>query len=345
MSASALAIRSLERHLRWLVCVAFMLSLLMALVGRAACAESVDIGRGVGTDTPSLALLPTLSMLEDKTGQLDLRDALASTRWQSISGEKLTPGYSASSFWLRGMLYNSGAEHVTRWLENEEANADAIDLAQRYAAWAVQTPAGRKSHAGGVLFKVPHKLDVQNLVPLDTDESRGYKVFRGKPEHLRHREGFKLTDHGTDLVGALDQAHYCIWCHAQGKDSCSRGLVDRKAGAYRVAGDVLWASASVDPDSPEAVRIAALDPDVEHHSLSLVGSADRSFAKDTRRVRGFAVYDATHRTSFSRFIGAVSLGDNVWFETSAGLFLGRSTEPLGRLTNEDFVYARLKVFF
>ena len=127
------------------------------------------------------------------------------------------------------------AQHVTRWLEAEEANADAIDLAQRYAAWAAQTPAGKQAHAGGVLFKAPHKLDVQNLVPLDSDESRGYKIFRGKPEHLRRREGFKLTDRGTDLVGALDQAHYCIWCHEQGKDSCSKGLKEKGASGKGAA--------------------------------------------------------------------------------------------------------------
>ncbi|HEY6893912.1 MAG TPA: FAD-dependent oxidoreductase, partial [Rhodanobacteraceae bacterium] len=33
----------------------------------------------------------------------------------------------------------------------------------------------------------------------------------------------------TDLVGALDQAHYCIWCHEQGKDSCARGLPEKRA--------------------------------------------------------------------------------------------------------------------
>ena len=44
---------------------------------------------------------------------------------------------------------------------------------------------------------------------------------------LRHREGFALTDQGTDLVGALDQANYCIWCHEQGKDSCSKGLKEK----------------------------------------------------------------------------------------------------------------------
>jgi NADPH-dependent glutamate synthase beta subunit-like oxidoreductase/NAD(P)H-flavin reductase len=45
--------------------------------------------------------------------------------------------------------------------------------------------------------------------------------------HLRRREGFALTDHGTDLAGALDQTNYCIWCHEQGKDSCSRGLPEK----------------------------------------------------------------------------------------------------------------------
>ena len=29
---------------------------------------------------------------------------------------------------------------------------------------------------------------------------------------------------------ALDQINYCIWCHNQGKDSCRKGLKDRKTG-------------------------------------------------------------------------------------------------------------------
>ena len=32
---------------------------------------------------------------------------------------------------------------------------------------------------------------------------------------------------------ALDHTNYCIWCHNQGKDSCSRGLKDRKTGAFQ----------------------------------------------------------------------------------------------------------------
>ena len=49
-------------------------------------------------------------------------------------------------------------------------------------------------------------------------------MFRLSGEDQRRRDGFTLTDPGTDLSGALDHANYCIWCHNQTKDSCSKGL-------------------------------------------------------------------------------------------------------------------------
>ena len=121
------------------------------------------------------------------------------------------------------------ARHVTAWQGDEAQNAARLDIALRYAAWAAFSEAGRKRRETGVLFKAPHKLDPQNLVPVTTDESRGYKTHGLGPGHLRRRFGFKLTDPGTDLAGALDEANYCIWCHEQGKDSCSRGLLEKGA--------------------------------------------------------------------------------------------------------------------
>ncbi len=54
------------------------------------------------------------------------------------------------------------------------------------------------------------------------------------PEHdWRARDGFALTDTGMTGQQALDQMNYCIWCHNQGKDSCRKGLKDRKTGACR----------------------------------------------------------------------------------------------------------------
>ncbi|MBI4191718.1 MAG: FAD-dependent oxidoreductase [Betaproteobacteria bacterium] len=119
------------------------------------------------------------------------------------------------------------AQHVTRWQQDEAAHAPKLDLALRYAAWAALAPAGKAYHAAGVLFKAPHKLDYQHLVPLLADTSAGYTVYAADAAHLRRREGFKLTDGGTDLIGALDEANYCIWCHEQGKDSCSKGLKEK----------------------------------------------------------------------------------------------------------------------
>jgi len=121
------------------------------------------------------------------------------------------------------------AQHVARWQAAEAAHAAELDLALQYAAWATQTPAGKAAHGAGVLFKAPHKLDYQNLVPMVADNAAGYTEFTAEPAHVRRRAGFKLTDHGTDLTGALDHAHYCIWCHEQGKDSCSKGLKEKGA--------------------------------------------------------------------------------------------------------------------
>jgi NADPH-dependent glutamate synthase beta subunit-like oxidoreductase/NAD(P)H-flavin reductase len=123
------------------------------------------------------------------------------------------------------------AVQVLLWEKNEVA--DALDEAMRYAAWATLTPAGREAHAGGTLFRVPARIDTNRLVPVETIERDGVTMLR-LPEHdWRARDGFALTDPGMNTQQALDQANYCIWCHGQGKDSCSKGLKDRKTGAFQ----------------------------------------------------------------------------------------------------------------
>jgi NADPH-dependent glutamate synthase beta subunit-like oxidoreductase/NAD(P)H-flavin reductase len=119
------------------------------------------------------------------------------------------------------------ARQVTEWQKDESANAEQLERAARYAAWAATTPAGKARHRAGVLFKAPRKLDVMRLVPLHTQSAAGFPRHTLDDAHLRRRDGFALTDAGTDLVGALDEANYCIWCHEQGKDSCSKGLREK----------------------------------------------------------------------------------------------------------------------
>ena len=108
-----------------------------------------------------------------------------------------------------------------------------VEALARYAAWALHSPEGKKRHRDGPLFKVPHRLDFEHLVPIETEVVDGVTRMKLPRPLLRHREGFALTDAGFDLVRSLDHANYCIWCHNQGKDSCSRGLKDRKTGAFQ----------------------------------------------------------------------------------------------------------------
>lgn len=128
------------------------------------------------------------------------------------------------------------ARAVEQWMEDEETHAASLELAETFAAWATLSRMGRKRFAGGVLFKVPKKTDPWNLVPVRTIERDGVRVLAlGDEGHPRRREGFALTDPGMELKHALDQAHYCIYCHHQGKDSCSRGLIDRKEGGFKAS--------------------------------------------------------------------------------------------------------------
>jgi NADPH-dependent glutamate synthase beta subunit-like oxidoreductase len=120
------------------------------------------------------------------------------------------------------------ARTVGEWGLDETANEVDIDLALRYAAWAVHSTEGKARHKAGVLFKAPRKLDFMRLVPVEVETRNDVAMFRLPADHLRRRDGFALTDHGTDLAGGLDQAHYCIWCHEQQKDSCSSGLREKK---------------------------------------------------------------------------------------------------------------------
>jgi hypothetical protein len=74
------------------------------------------------------------------------------------------------------------AEMVSGWLDDEAANAAPLRTAIEYAAWATLSPAGQHQHRKGLLFKVPQRLDMQHLVPVETIERDGVTMLR-LPEH------------------------------------------------------------------------------------------------------------------------------------------------------------------
>ena len=160
------------------------------------------------------------------------------------------------------------ARAVMGWLEDEAANADRLDVAARFAAWASLTEAGRERYRKSPLFHLPDRVDPDHLVALETEVVEGVTMLKAHAGHLRRREGFALTDQGMDLQGALDQANYCIFCHNQGKDSCSHGLTEKDGGYKKSPHGVTLAGCPLDEKISEMNMLKA-----QGHGLAALGVA------------------------------------------------------------------------
>lgn len=118
------------------------------------------------------------------------------------------------------------AAHVLNALESNAH--DFLEVAKQFAAWSLS------QENPSILFKLPKKIDPENISPRAI---------------------------GISIEEALDQAHYCILCHNQGKDSCSKGLSEQESGCpldqkisemntLRVQGHSLGALAVIMIDNP-----------------------------------------------------------------------------------------------
>jgi hypothetical protein len=106
--------------------------------------------------------------------------------------------------------------------------------------------------------------------------------------------------------------------------------VDRRAGDYTVSATVL-----VHSESHVSTR----------SDVSLVMSLDRTFARERYRFRGFGVYNASESSGFLRGIGYANLRDNLGLEGSIGWFAGSGRDLVGRFSDSDFAYVRVKYYF
>ena len=138
-----------------------------------------------------------------------------------------------------------------------------------------------------------------------------------------------------EIAGFTERTFQSLNAPITGKgQALEAGLgVDRKAGQFRVSGNLVLAKRWAD----------ALE--IDRTDVTVVAAVDRSFARETRTVRVFGVYNPSEESAFGRVIASFSLRDNVSLEASAGVFTGDGRDVLSLLESRDFVYARLKVFF
>lgn len=140
---------------------------------------------------------------------------------------------------------------VLAWQADAPAHAEWLDLARAYCAWAVLTPEGQARHADCVLFRQPDAIDpFDRLRHTRSQLTNGVRITTISPDSIRRRldhdrAAFALTDPGPRLKDGLDESRYCLLCHKQGNDSCSKGL--REEGTREVGTSAGTAATNIPP--------------------------------------------------------------------------------------------------
>jgi hypothetical protein len=176
-------------------------------------------------------------------------------------------------------------------------------------------PFGIYAAPGGIVRIYPRFT----MVGADFETVAGPWVFRGEAAAFP-RDTFQAPDAPVALTGRAFDAGAAL---------------DRKAGNYRVSGQILVHRESY---------VRAADPS-GRTDVSLVVSADRTFSREKYRGRLFGVYNPNNASGFVRGIAGATLRDNVALEGSLGWFAGSGPDTISRFADSDFVYIRLKYFF
>jgi NADPH-dependent glutamate synthase beta subunit-like oxidoreductase/NAD(P)H-flavin reductase len=80
---------------------------------------------------------------------------------------------------------------------------------------------------GWSTIEQPKPLDFEHLVQLKAADPKIPEAWEGPDEHLRKRDGFKLTDRRGSTRFVMGHTEYCVICHEREKDSCSKGFKEK----------------------------------------------------------------------------------------------------------------------
>jgi hypothetical protein len=166
--------------------------------------------------------------------------------------------------------------------------------------------------AGGALQRTYPRF---TMIGGDLETARGAWVVRGEAAAFT-RDAFQAPSAPVTF---------------EGRSFDAGAGVDRKAGVYRLSGDVLVHRESYAGGG--------------RTDVSLIASADRQFVHQKYEGRLFAVYNPDSRSGFVRGIAMASLRDNCSLEGSLGWFAGSGTDTISRFSDSDFAYVRLKYYF
>jgi NADPH-dependent glutamate synthase beta subunit-like oxidoreductase/NAD(P)H-flavin reductase len=170
-------------------------------------------------------------------------DSLSADREAAIAGlavslqRAVEDDHAALAAMLRGRLmsHTEAPALFEETLKSDDAGfaANLHDLVGRWTFAATRIPELQAEVKDWISFKTPAKTDFAHLVHHDKRPVGGYEVWAGPEEHHRRRDGFALTDPRFPERRVLYEVDHCIYCHDRDTDSCSKGMRNKKDGAYK----------------------------------------------------------------------------------------------------------------
>lgn len=116
----------------------------------------------------------------------------------------------------------------TQYLEQPEQHTAEIEKLVQWCTQALVTTEGKAAVKDWVSFRIPERIDHQQLVPTITLENDKCGRTTLEEKDWRLRDGFKLTDPRMSAREVQDEVNYCIYCHDHDGDFCSKGFPVKK---------------------------------------------------------------------------------------------------------------------
>jgi NADPH-dependent glutamate synthase beta subunit-like oxidoreductase/NAD(P)H-flavin reductase len=157
---------------------------------------------------------------------------------KNLSQAASLPDFAEIDKWLQTQLQQAAIktadkEMAIALLANQyiHATEEYTEQIEKLTVWCVQamvSEAGKRVVAGWTSFRIPERLDYANLVPATPVPNDKLDRLTLHDNHLRFRDGFKLTDERMTPREIQDEINYCIYCHDHDGDFCSKGFPVKK---------------------------------------------------------------------------------------------------------------------
>jgi NADPH-dependent glutamate synthase beta subunit-like oxidoreductase/NAD(P)H-flavin reductase len=112
------------------------------------------------------------------------------------------------------------------YLQDVENCQERIAELVEWCVAAMNSPEGREAVKGWEMFKLPKRLNFENLVEVQPLPGDPFGRLEGIAQ--RYRDGFELTDSRMSQRQFMWEVDYCVYCHENQGDFCSRGFLVKK---------------------------------------------------------------------------------------------------------------------